>query len=323
MSAVRFGTNIITFYASGLSHAEYVDVFDRDPLGAFDRMLDGVRDAGLEGVELAPNPAGWERALEVYGSAAGFGAALDRRGLTLTSSYAHGRQLIGDAIADPSLERVADDAFARHADFLAELGADTIVTGNLPRSRFGNDGADDTATPADFEQDVAPDVHERFADHLNRLGAITAERGVRIAIHTDAYSVCSRNRDIAAVLALTNPSSVALCPDAGHITLDGGDPVAVLRDHIDRIPTMHWKDCAAPLSGHLLRGNQKERHSVMLTHFRVLGAGTVDWDEWMRVLAAHRWTGWAIEEIDNSPDPVAELRQGLDYFRTHLAQIWS
>ncbi|MFV0254304.1 MAG: sugar phosphate isomerase/epimerase family protein [Beutenbergiaceae bacterium] len=323
MSNLRFGTNIITFYAPGLSHADYVKQFDADPLGHFDRMLDGARDSGVLGVELAPNPAGWERALEVYGSAAGFQRALDSRGLVLTSSYAHGRQLIGDAIADPDLVAVADDAFARHADFLVEMGADTIVTGNLPRSRFGNDSPDETATAEDFTRPVARQVHEQFADHLNRLGAITSKRGVKIAIHTDAYSVCSRNADIATVLELTDPESIFLCPDAGHIALDDGDPVAVLADHIDRIPTMHWKDCATPLSGHVLRGNQKERHSVMLTHFRILGSGRIDWRRWMEILREHQWRGWATEEIDNSPDPIAELRQGLEYFRTELAPIYS
>jgi inosose dehydratase len=125
------------------------------------------------------------------------------------------------------------------------------------------------------------------------------------------------------VLGLTDPASIQLCPDAGHITLDGGDAVAVLRDHIARIPTMHWKDCAAPLSGHVLRGDQKERHATMLTHFRILGSGLVDWREWMRILRDHRWQGWAIEEIDNSPDPVAELRAGLEFFRHELAPIYA
>jgi inosose dehydratase len=85
---------------------------------------------------------------------------------------------------------------------------------------------------------------------------------------------------------------------------------------------MHWKDCAAPLSGHVLRGDQKERHSVMLTYFRILGSGIVDWEEWMRILREHDWSGWATEEIDNSPAPVEELRQGLDFFRAKLAPLY-
>lgn len=327
---IRFGTNIITFFDSAwwglgenLSHSDWSWEFQSNPRYYFEGMFDAARDAGLEGIELAPDPAGWEAALSAFGSTFALRSALDERGLVVTSSYAPGRQLIGGAMEDPALEAVADEAFARHAAFLAEMGAGTIVSGNIMRSRFGNNSPDDTAIAEDFSKPIAQTVHERFASQLNRLGAITAKEGVKIAIHTDAYSICSRNEDIATLMSLTDPAGVALCPDAGHITLDGGDPVGVLRDHIDRIPTMHWKDCAAPLSGHLLRGEQKERHAVMLRNFRVMGSGIVNWDEWMRVLRTSGWSGWATEEIDNSPDPVAELKQGLEFFRTQLEPILS
>lgn len=330
MTNIRFGTNIITFFDSGywglgeeLPYPEWTAAFESDPLFYFERMLDGVRESGLEGVELAPAPGDWTNAARAYGSAAGLGAALDRRGLVLTSSYAPGRQLIGDALEDPAAERVADEYMDRHARFIAELGATTIVMGNIQRSRFGNDSPDDTATSEDFSQPVARDLHERFAEQLNRLGSVVRPYGVRIAIHTDAYSVCSRNEDIATVMALTDPDTIQLCPDAGHITLDGGDPVEVLRTHIDRVPTMHWKDCCAPLSGHVLRGDQKERHARMLTQFRIMGSGIVDWREWMRILRDAEWRGWATEEIDHSPDPVGELRQGLEFFRRELASIYA
>lgn len=326
---IRFGTDIISFFNTGywglpedLSHPEWAAEFASKPRYYFDAMFDGARDAGLEGVELAPDPGGWEAALAAYGSTANLQQALEQRGLVLTSSYAPGRQLIGNAMADPAAQAYADDYMERHARFLVEMGADIITIGNIARSRFGNESPDDTATAADFERPVAREVHERFADQLNRLGGIIGKHGVRMAIHTDAYSVCSRNEDIATVMSLTDPTTVQLCPDAGHITLDGGDAVEVLRAHIDRIPTMHWKDCATPLSGHVLRGDQKERHAVMLTYFRVLGSGTVDWKEWMTVLRDNGWKGWATEEIDMSPDPVGELRQGLEYFRTELASIY-
>lgn len=326
---IRFGTNLITFFntaywglPANLPHPEWVAAFEKEPLRYFEAMFDTTREAGLKGVEFAPEPGGWDVALRAYGSVARVREALERRGLVLTSSYAPGRQLIGDAMADPEAERVADDYMERHAAFLAEMGADIITIGNIPRSRFGNESPDDTATAEDFTRPVPREVHERFADQLNRLGRIIGKYGVRMAIHTDAYSVCSRNEDIATVLSLTDPTTVLLCPDAGHIALDGGDPVAVLRDHIDRIPTMHWKDCAAPLSGHLLRGNQKERHATMVTYFRVLGSGIVDWREWMQVLRQAEWRGWAIEEIDMSPDPVGELKQGLAYFERELGSIY-
>jgi len=326
---IRFGTDIISFFNSkfwglepDLSHPQWVVAFNEKPRYYFERMFDLARDAGLEGVELAPEPAGWEAALDAFGGTKELSEAITGRGLVLTSSYSAGRQLIGNAMADKAAEAVADDHMERHAKFLVEMGANTIVFGNIARSRFGNESPDDTATAEDFTRPVAREVHERFADQLNRLGGIIGKYGVKMAIHTDAYSVCSRNEDIKTVMSLTDPTTVQLCPDAGHIALDGGDPVAVLRDNIDRIPTMHWKDCALPLSGHLLRGDQKARHLVMLTYFRVLGNGTVNWKEWMEILREHKWSGWATEEIDHAANPVGDLREGLDYFNCELASIY-
>lgn len=327
---IRWGTNLITFYdpshwglSPQLSHPEWVRAFNADARRFFDSMLDGVRDAGLQGVELAPEPVGFEAALLAYGSPAEFTRALDDRGLRLSSSYAPGRQLIGNAMNDPALEAPADQYIERHAQFLSEMQVDVITMGNIARSRFGNESPDDTAVAEDFNTAVSLETHSRFADQVNRLARISSKYGVRIAIHTDAYSVCSRANDIARVLSLTDPLSVLLCPDAGHIALDGGDPVEVLRHNIARIPTMHWKDCSAPLSGHTLRGNQKERHATMLKHFRVLGSGTIDWPSWMRVLRDARWAGWATEEIDNSPTPIEELRQGRAFFDRDLASIYN
>ena len=322
---IHWGTDLITFYDSewwglgkNLPHPEWMAAFNATPREYYDRMLDSAAGVGLEGVELAPEPASFQAALAAYGSAAGFKHALERRGLVLSSSYAPGRTLIGDALDDPTLEAIADRYMEEHCAFLVELGASIITMGNIPRSRFKNDSPDDTATVEDFTAPVSRERHERYAEQMNRLGAIAGTFGVRIAIHTDAYSVCSRPEDVATVMSLTDPATVQLCPDAGHIALDGGDPVRILRENIDRIPTMHWKDCSTPLSGHVLRGTHKERHAVMLTHFRVLGSGTVDWREWMRVLVKAGWSGWATEEIDNSPSPEDELRRGLEYFHREL-----
>lgn len=323
---IRFSTNLITFFNTGIwglgETIPYVDwerAFHTEPRRYLDSMLDLAQAGGVEGVELAPDPGGYPSIVEAYGSAAAFGTALNERGLSLSSSYAPAKRLITQMRADPASRPQVEAQFNAHAAFTAELGASAITIGNLPRSRFGDDSPDDTATEGDFTAPVAREVHERFADEVNRLGAITAQHGVKLAIHTDAYSICSRPEDIATVLSMTDPAYVALCPDAGHITLDGGDPVAVLDAHLDRIPHMHWKDCIGPLSGHTLRGIQKERHAEMLTHFRILGSGTVDWAAWIDILARRNWSGWAIEEIDMSPEPVEELRVGLDYYRKVLA----
>lgn len=325
---IRFGTDIITFFNTtywglpgGLAYPDWVRAFTENPKHYFDAIFDGVHQAGLSGIEFAPEPGDWINALKAYGSVEELRRALDTRGLVTSSSYAP-RVLIGDALKDSAFQARADLYVEKQSKFLVDMGADLIVMGNVQRSRFGNEGPDNTATPEDFDKPVPLETHERFADQVNRLGAVAGRYGVRLAIHTDAYSVCSRNEDIATVMELTDPNLVFLCVDAGQMGTDNADPVAALRSHLERVPLMHWKDCAGHLPGHLVRGTQKERHTIQMTYFRVLGSGKVNWKEWMEILRDGEWQGWAIEEIDDSPDPVGELRQGMEYFQRELSSIY-
>jgi inosose dehydratase len=90
------------------------------------------------------------------------------------------------------------------------------------------------------------------------------------------------------------------------------------------VPLMHWKDCSTPLPAERTAGlTGMERHAHMLEHFRILGAGAqVDWPAWMEVLGRAGWTGSAMAEIDMSPDPIGEIRFGIDYFDDTLAAVY-
>jgi inosose dehydratase len=199
-----------------------------------------------------------------------------------------------------------------HARFVSDLGASIIVMGTVPRAPF-SDG--------DYDADVPRAASERVADQVRRMAEAAARHGVTIALHTDAYSVCGRDQDIATMMQLTDPATVGLCLDAGHTALDGGDPVAVLRAHVDRVPVMHWKDCVAPLDGSTLTGDQMTRHERMLQNFRIFGEGSIDWRAWQSVLRDADWSGWAMAENDMSADPVGEIVRSLDFFDRELAGI--
>jgi inosose dehydratase len=310
---------MITFYNARywgldarLPYEDWVRTVYEDPRRYFDGMLDGMVEAGVDGIEFAPAPGGWEGALRAYGSVEAVGKELSGRGLRLGSSYQDGGSLIGDALRDRGAEPVADDYTRRHAEFVAALGAGLIVMGTVPRAQFPG---------GDFEGDVANEVFDRVSEQVNRMAAISAKRGVRIALHTDAYSVCSRNRDISSMLARTDPASVALCLDAGHTTLDGGDAVEALREHVGRTPLMHWKDCIGTLDGSTLPAPLLERHAVMLKSFRIFGDGIINWQAWQRVLRDAGWSGWAMAENDMAEDPVAEIKQAFAFFDRELAAI--
>jgi inosose dehydratase len=311
---VRFGTDLITFFNTDYwgispepSYEEWMRIVEDSPRTFLDGMLDGCVEAGVEGVELAPAPGGWRTAISAYGSAEGFRRALEERGLVLSSSFDFGGGLM--LTDDPD---GADRLMAEHSAFVAAAGGRHIVLGSVARAQV---------TEGIVNAPVPLSVLDEVGGRLNRLGQIARDAGLTIALHTDAYSICSRAEDIAGILERTDASAIGLCLDAGHVTLDGGNAVEILRSSVDRVPIMHWKDCIGALDGSTLHGPVMERHATMLTYFRILGSGIVDWKAWQEILRDADWSGWAVAEIDMSPDPIGEIRQGLEFFRRELASI--
>lgn len=317
LSTPRWGTSLITFFhptffdlQAETSYEQFLYLVSQNPRPYFDKMLDGARDASLEGLEFAPEPGGWEGALHAYGSATGVRAALDERGLQIGSSYMNGMALLGPALADQDAERQADQSVESHARFINEAGGSTIVMGTLPRLDFG---------PEAYNE-VPLSIFERVADQLNRLGRIAGRYDCTIALHTDAYSLCARDADIDTMMSLTDTNTIGLCLDSGHVSLDGGDAVSVMERHAARVPVAHWKDADAPLDGRTLQGDFLERHAVMMSHFRWIGEGLVDWDRFMHVVREADWGGWAHAEFDFAPTPVQSLRTHVGYCRNHVVQ---
>jgi inosose dehydratase len=322
MTRIHWGTELITYFnkehwglAKDLPAPAWFEEWDRKPRAFFDRMLDGARDVGLEGVELAPDPGGWHRALLAYGSAQGFKAALDERGLRLAASYAYSNVMLEGPLNDPTTAAAADAEIAAHAEFVQYCGADLITMGTFPRAQYA-EAPGDPAVAAAFAAPVPQALFEKVAKQLNHLGSVVGRYGIRIAIHTDSYSICSRPRDVKALLDLTDPNTIMLCPDSGHMRIDGVDPVAVLRENVRRVPIMHWKDAVSSLAPEKLSGPKPGLHPMKMQYFRIPGRqnGIVDWEAWMKVLRDANWTGWAMLEEDMAADPNGALRGALSFF---------
>jgi sugar phosphate isomerase/epimerase len=330
---LRWSTDLVTFFdppywglPSDLPYDAWEQQVDDDPRRFFDRMLDEAAQVGLSGIELAPAPGGWVNALRAYGSAQAFKRELDDRSLRLSSSYVLPVGLsaaINAATPDAQrdAENALDDETARHAAFLREVGCSTLVTSTIPRAPFSDvEGVE--ASPVAFDAPVDEHLMGAVAEQLNRIGRIAADEGLHVAVHTDAYSFASRTDDVDTLMELTDPATVKLCIDAGHIALDGGDPLAVLKRHAGRAPVLHWKDCASHLPPHTLSGPPMTRHDVMIKYFRVMGAdGVVDWQQWTRILRERGWQGWSVAEIDMSPDPQGQIREGIDYYEQRLRTV--
>ncbi|MFF2050265.1 sugar phosphate isomerase/epimerase family protein [Leifsonia sp. NPDC058194] len=316
----RLGMDMITFFNGpfwGYEHFRDLTVPGAvSPDVFWDRVLDIIGESGIEGVEIAGGFSHYTTALERYGTPDRFASALGDRGLELCSGFFAGLLLDSDGSRDsdawerPDRQKDILEEVAAYADFLRAAGSEIMVMAT-PMRRTWN-----VADP----QFVDGDYLQRFASLVNRMGYVARTRGVRLAIHPEAHAIFWFRRDIRFLLDLTDPVYVGFCPDTAHITLGGGDPIAVFEDNAERVVISHWKDALGPVSPHVEIDDE-----ISPSHhpfFANVGDGRIDWSGWTRALRAADYSGWAILELDAAPDPGKALRDARSFVDTELRPLW-
>jgi sugar phosphate isomerase/epimerase len=305
----RFAIDLVTYYHPAFwgvaTRDEMVALATRDPRAFWDRMLDAISASGLTGLEITFPPGHWRLAMRAYGGIAGFRDELARRDLQLATGFFSDVTFAeGDPLAPESIEVILREC-AEFADFVRECGADIMVAGVPRRTRW--------ARPPFF---VDHDYAVRLADLFNRMGAITRDRGVRLALHTGVNSVMASARDVDLMMLLTDAEYVGLCPDTGHLVLAGADPVAVLERHAERVAIAHWKDATGPMPRDM--EIDEEIYALQRQYFRRVGAGSIDWFAWARALSRLPRQPWILLEIDAVPDPVEQVSAAREFIEATL-----
>lgn len=297
----RFATDVITFYHPdfwGLDSADAVrERAAANPREFWERLMDALAETEVTGIELTFAPGDIGSVLRAYGTAAAFRDALATRGLSVVSAFVADSEAPDWRHGD-NLPAIVADA-ERRAAFLAETGAELLVTGLPMRTTFG--------TRPPFYVD-APYM-TRMADIAHAVGEAVARHGVKLAFHTESHSTLWYERDIDLFMSLTDPRYVWLCPDSCHIALGGGDPVAVARRHAPRIALAHWKDAVRPIDVHLTIDDTI--YAQQQPYMAEPGTGIVDWPGWAEAMSRTPGAGTVLIELDEAADPVAALRAGV------------
>ena len=296
--AKRLATDIITFYHPrfwGLESPAELEQWVAGHLDSFwEKVLDALVETGVTGVELTFAPGSIDNVLKGFGSAKAFKQELDRRGLSVVSSF------MADAprwTGEPDLGAIVADA-ERRAAFLAEVGADILVTGLPMRKTRGE-------RPPFF---VDAGYMGRMADIAHLVGEAVSQMGVKLALHTESNSSLWYERDIELFMGFTDPRYVWLCPDSCHITLGGGDPVRVAERHAPRIILAHWKDAVGVIDTDLVI--DETIHAQQQRYMVDFGTGVVDWTGWAAAMAATPGRETVLLELDAAADPIAALKSG-------------
>jgi inosose dehydratase len=186
------------------------------------RYLDEVREAGYSLTELGPFgylPTDPSRLTD----------ELAERGLTLTGGTVFvalhkGREALDQAKAACDAEMAT----------IGPLGARHLVI--LPEGYTDLEG-DLTASP-----DLSDDEWGALLTGMSELGRYVADKhGAVLAFHTHADSHVCTQAEIERFLDGTDPDTVQLCLDTGHVAYCDADNLKLIRDYPDRIAYVHLK----------------------------------------------------------------------------------
>jgi inosose dehydratase len=151
-------------------------------------------------------------------------------------------------------------------------------------------------------QGLTKDEWKIFAEGADSVAReVKSRTGLRTVIHHHCAGYVETPAEIDQLLSLTDPSLVGLVLDMGHYMFGGGDPVAALKKHRDRIWHIHFKDCHPAIAEKSRKEGWDYFKSVGNGVFCELGKGSVDFPAIVKELQKQNYSGWIVVEQDVLP----------------------
>jgi len=144
---------------------------------------------------------------------------------------------------------------------------------------------------------------QAYGERLNAFGAhLQQTYGIVLAYHHHMGAYVESPQDIDQLMAVTDPRNVGLLFDTGHAWFGGvGDPVALLRKHINRVVHVHCKDVRADVVAQARNDGWSFLTGVLYGTFTVPGDGAIDFDAVLSALHGAGYEGWLVVEAEQDP----------------------
>ena len=219
---------------------------------------------------------------------------LARHGLDLVSGWYDGRILE----REPEAEW---DAVLPHLTLLRDLGCRQVVYADTSRR-----AENDLWGPISRRPRLATEDWPGYGRKLTALAERMASFGVAMAFHHHMGTIVETDDEVGLLMRHTG-RAVNLLYDTGHCVFAGGDPVALVRRHLDRISHVHCKDTRPEILAQARASDASFMQAVVDGVFTVPGDGSVDYPVILRILADHGYSGWLVVEAEQDPQKAHPL----------------
>jgi len=254
-------------------------------------VLEDVRDAGFEAVAAE---------LQDGDDADSYRRKLQRFELTPAPGY-FSAPLSDKSKLDGTLARAASFAAAQHQ--LGLTGACLADDFHAKRIERGPQG----------RQSCSAAQLETIVGAVMAIGETWQQLRVAACVHNHVGSYIETADEIDAVLAGTDPTLVGFCPDTGHLSWAGIDPLDCVRRHRSRIGLVHLKDLREAVRARGVTLGWGYGAFVRAGLWAEPGLGDLELEAVIAELKGY--DGWLIIEVDQTPSASARdsLRLCMDW----------
>lgn len=159
------------------------------------------------------------------------------------------------------------------------------------------------------------DVYKTLAGKLDKAGASAKKHGLQLCYHNHAFEFEEMNgtSPLKLLMENTDKSHLALEMDIFWVTVAGHSPVELLKTYSGRVPLLHVKD-----KNKELVTTPQFNEKVPKKAFKEAGNGSIDIPTVLKAANAAGVKHYFVEQ-DQTPDPIASLKQSYSYLSGQFA----
>ena len=267
-----------------------------------ERVLGEMRDLGIKATELGA--LGW-----LPTDAAALRAML----------VDHGLELVGGFVP----------LVLHRPERRAELEADALTAARTLAEGGGTCFVSAAVSSHESWQHLDLDDHQwaTLVEGLDIVERICLDHGLTQVVHPHVNTLIETAAEFDRFLA---DSTVRFCLDTGHLFIGGADPVAIARNHSDRVGLVHIKDVNASVAARMRAGEFDLMAATAAGLFPSAGKGDVPIAQVIEAMDAAAFAGWFVLEQDvaltSGEPPIGEgpmvgVRVSLDHLRSLDAPV--
>ena len=147
--------------------------------------------------------------------------------------------------------------------------------------------------------------------NLDELALIAERSRVKVCYHNHYQEIEDDYRGLREICASTDPALVGLALDLGWIHRAGASAEEAIREFVDRVQILHFKDVTG-----ILPPNREGLTGEDLAAAVEIGQGDLSWMPIVGLIQDHGFSGWIVVEQDSTKkSPAASSRQSREYLR--------